>query len=152
MNRNLDISIDEPFDAQVRQDWLRSAVDAVFELETVDDPVELSLVITGDANVRELNRVYRGLDSTTDVLAFALQEGDEFPPAIGGPVQLGEVIISFDQAERQASEQGHSLKRELEILTIHGVLHLLGYDHHQLEEERTMQAREGAALDRIENV
>ncbi len=152
MNRNLDISIDEPFEAQVRQDWLRSAVDAVFELETVDDPVELSIVITGDANVRELNRVYRGLDSTTDVLAFALREGDQFPPLTGSPVQLGEVIISFDQAERQANEQGHSLKRELEILTIHGVLHLLGYDHHQLEEERAMQAREGDALERIENV
>ena len=92
---------------------------------------------------------------TTDVLAFALSEqshGDDerfvVPP--GGAVQLGEVVISYEQAMRQAEEQGHPLNREIALLVAHGVLHLLGYDHEYPAEEREMRAMEDRVLEKIE--
>ena len=85
---------------------------------------EVHVVITGDTRIRELNRRFRDLDRATDVLSFP--DGDELP---SGSRLLGEVAISLDTARRQAQELGHSELRELTELTLHGVLHLLGYDH-----------------------
>lgn len=85
---------------------------------------EVHLVITGDARLQELNRRFRNLDRATDVLSFP--DGDELP---SGYTLLGEVVISLDTARRQALELGHNEERELAELTLHGVLHLLGYDH-----------------------
>ncbi len=76
--------------------------------------------------MRTLNRNYRGMDRTTDVLSFALREG---PFADLQPEFLGDIVISVPVAERQARERGHSLGREIEFLLVHGLLHLLGYDH-----------------------
>ena len=88
------------------------------------DRAELSLVLTDDGRLRELNLQWRGVDGPTDVLSFP--DGDPLPD---GLPFLGEVVISLDTAEVQATRLGHSLERELEELTLHGVLHLLGYDH-----------------------
>ena len=103
------------------------------------DGAELSVLLVSDAEMRRLNRSYRGTDRSTDVLAFSQREG------VGGapPGLLGDVVISVDTAKRQAAERGASLGREGERLLIHGLLHLLGYDHERSAgEARRMQRRE----------
>jgi probable rRNA maturation factor len=87
---------------------------------------EVHVLVTGDEQVRELNRRYRGVDAPTDVLAFP--DGDELP---SGSRYLGQLVISLDRARRQAEELGHGELRELEELVLHGTLHLLGHDHEQ---------------------
>lgn len=100
---------------------------------------ELSILLVNDRGMRALNRRYRGIDRTTDVLAFAQQEG-----AGGTPDGLlGDVVISLDTAKRQARDAGSSLGAEADRLLIHGLLHLLGYDHERsAAEARRMQRRE----------
>lgn len=111
---------------------------------------ELSIVLTDDAAIRELNRDYRGKDKATDVLSFSLLEGDE--PVAFGPRALGDVVISMDTAARQARSIGHSLEDEVTRLLIHGVLHLLGHDHvnggHQARKMRQEEDRIAALLER----
>jgi len=146
----IDIQIEEPFQDQVQDGWLCQAAEMTLAFEGIDYPAELGLVVTDDRTVRQLNRTYRGVDETTDVLAFALAaENSTFCPPPDGVTHLGEVIISCPQAVRQAEEQKHSLKREFAILAIHGILHLLGYDHQQPEEEQAMRVREAEILARL---
>ncbi len=90
---------------------------------------EVSVMITGDREIRELNRYYRGKDNPTDVLSFPM--GDE----VGGTYMLGDIVISYDTAIRQAEEAGISLHDEFTRLLVHGLVHLLGYDHELGEEE-----------------
>jgi probable rRNA maturation factor len=108
---------------------------------------ELSVLFTGDRAMRSLNRRFRGIDRTTDVLAFSFREG-----AFGDllPDILGDVVISVPRAERQAREAGHPLVREVELLLIHGLVHLLGYDHERgPSEARRMRRREQQFLRRM---
>ena len=149
MDWHLDITIESPFEDVISENSLRHVTENVLGHEGVEHPVELSLLITGDETVHELNRNYRQLDETTDVLAFAFQEDSDFPSPVDGITQLGEVIISAEQAERQAAENEHSLEQEIAILTIHGILHLLGYDHQNNKAEQAMRAREKEILDRL---
>lgn len=102
---------------------------------------ELSVLLVSDREMRSLNHRWRGLDRPTDVLAFAQREG-----AGGAPAGvLGDVVISVDTARRQAADRGHSLLREGDRLLVHGLLHLLGYDHERsAAEARRMQRRERA--------
>ncbi len=102
---------------------------------------ELSVLLCDDATIHELNRDYRGKDRPTDVLAFAMQEGEGAGVA---PELLGDVIISLDTARRQAAQRGHPIVREVTFLLGHGLLHLLGYDHQTDDEERRMNARNDA--------
>lgn len=151
LNWTLGIHIEDPFKEDVSDGWLRRAVETTLVFEGVDYPAELSLLVTGDETVHELNRTYRGIDQPTDVLAFALAEGDSsFHSPPDGVTHLGEVIISSPQAARQAEEQTHSLKRELAMLAIHGILHLLGYDHQQPAEKQSMSIREAEILARLD--
>lgn len=115
---------------------------------------EVSLVVTGDEKIHLLNKEYLKEDRPTDVLSFPMYEqtGDqtvfvEFPD---GKRHLGEVIISYPQAARQAVEHGHSVEREIAILLVHGVLHLLGYDHDIPERKKVMNRKETAVLKIIE--
>ena len=112
--------------------------------------MELSLVITNEERVQELNRIYRGKDEPTDVLSFALQDGEPFVAPPDGILHLGEVFISYPQAVTQAKEYNHSIELEVAILAIHGVLHLLGYDHETQEDEREMRTREEMVMREIE--
>ncbi len=98
--------------------------------EMGEHSAEVGLVLVGDTEIRGLNRQYRGIDQSTDVLAFALRE-DSFPLHSKGLHRhlLGDVVVSVPTAKRQAAEQGHSLQQEMTVLMIHGLLHLLGYDH-----------------------
>jgi probable rRNA maturation factor len=149
----LSIRIEKPFVGLVSKAWLRQAVKLTLVRTGVSSPIEMGLVIAGDNTVHELNRSYRNVDSTTDVIAFALSErGMKSEPFITPPndvIHLGEVIISYPQAKRQAKEQRHPLERELAILVAHGVLHLLGYDHELPEQGEKMRAMESKVLDAI---
>jgi len=99
---------------------------------------ELSLLYTDDETIRPLNRDYRGNDSATDVLSFSQLEGDP----IGDPNLLGDVVISVPTAARQGAERGHGTAHELRVLLIHGVCHLVGYDHEDDDDAEVMEARE----------
>jgi probable rRNA maturation factor len=108
---------------------------------------EVSLVFCDDAYIQDLNKNYRGKDQSTDVLSFALNEGEE-PEIVDGPSQvlLGDIIISLETAARQAEEYNHSLEREIAYLTVHGMLHLLGYDHMTEEDKAEMRVEEEHVL------
>lgn len=99
---------------------------------------EVSVVYVDDKEIHELNRTYRDVDRPTDVLSFALLEGDEFPDIEDAPIPLGDVIISVDKAQEQAMSYGHSVKREMAFLLVHGFLHLNGYDHQTEVDEAEM--------------
>jgi len=149
----LSIWIERPYVGLVSRVWLRQAVKLTLVHTGISSQVELGLVIAGDDTVHELNRSYRNVDSTTDVIAFALSErGTKYEPFVTPPdnvIYLGEVIISYPQAKKQAEEQHHALDRELALLVAHGVLHLLGYDHElpeQAEKMRDMESRVLAAI------
>ena len=102
---------------------------------------ELSVLLCDDATIHELNRDYRGKDRPTDVLAFAMREGEHGDLA---PELLGDVVVSIDTARRQAAEHGRTLVAEVTYLLAHGLLHLLGYDHATVAEDRRMRARTDA--------
>jgi probable rRNA maturation factor len=152
----LSIQIEKPFTGLVSREWLKKAVTLALSRAGINKAVELGLVIASDETVNNLNRKYRGVDGTTDVLAFAFTEAsvNKARPFAVPPdkvIHLGEVIISYPQARRQSVEQKHSLEKELALLVVHGVLHLLGYDHEQPEEAKSMRALEARALDNIED-
>lgn len=103
------------------------------------DEAELSVVLCDDAFIHPLNRDWRGKDRPTDVLSFAQREGEEADE--DDPV-LGDVVISLETAARQAAERGHSTAHELRVLLVHGICHLLGYDHEEDDEAEEMEALE----------
>lgn len=139
------VSIEPDFARRVQADWLTGIARITLEHEKVGD-CQLSVVVTTDAEIHALNRRYAAEDKPTDVLAFSQEEGEEFVSAPGELRHLGDVVISLETAERQASEAGHDLDAEMAHLLAHGVLHLLGYDHAAPDEEREMRQRERAVL------
>ena len=151
MPEEVEIFVEEKFRGLVDESWARRIAQTVLKAEEVAPLYEVSLVFTDSETVRRLNRDYRGVDEPTDVLAFYMLSQNEadssfaLPP--DGVTRLGEVIISYPQAVEQASEQGHSSERELALLIIHGILHLLGYDHEETEEESKMRERERKLLE-----
>jgi probable rRNA maturation factor len=108
----------------------------------------LTLVITDDRHIRTLNRNYRGLDEPTDVLSFAALEPGQVPLA-GEPAYLGDVIISYPRALAQAQARGQPVSTELQLLVVHGVLHLLGYDHATPAQKDAMWAAQAKILHAI---
>ena len=126
---------------------VRSVLQKTAEVYDISVQTEVSVVLGNDQYIHELTRQYRGKDCPTDVLSFALNEGEE-PEVIDAPgeVLLGDIIISLETATRQAEEYGHSLERELAYLTVHGILHLLGYDHMTEEEKSEMREEEEYVL------
>jgi probable rRNA maturation factor len=109
------------------------------------EQAELSLVLCDDRAIHALNREHRGIDRPTDVLAFAQSEGQPMP-AVSKARLLGDVVISLPTARRQARAAGHSALAETTMLLAHGLLHLLGFDHQTLREERRMRARTDALI------
>jgi len=146
----IDIQVKPGFRHLLKVRWLRQIVIAVLVAEEVEPGAKLSLVVTDDETVKDLNHKYRGKDKTTDVLAFPLvEEGADFVSPPGAVMPLGEVVISCPQARRQAEEAGHTLEKELSMLIIHGVLHVLGYDHQRSAQRQRMRAREQAIVEQI---
>ena len=150
----VNVLIDEGLEGCLDMGWLHSVAEAVLgHVECLD--AELGLVITGQDRIQELNLVHLGEDEPTDVLSFPmLPESEEDPAGFVAPPDgishLGEAIISYPQAVIQAAERGHPVEREVAVLVVHGVLHLLGYDHAEPEEQRRMQQREAEILSLIE--
>jgi rRNA maturation RNase YbeY len=142
-----DVRIDPPFRQEVSAPWLRRVARLALAAEGVR-AAELSIVITDDEAVRQLNRAYAGEDEATDVLSFSLQEGEAFPSP-DGLLRLGEVVISLPTARRQAEAAGRPLLEEVAHLLVHGILHLLGYDHALPQEEERMRERERAILAQV---
>jgi probable rRNA maturation factor len=137
---SVNVQIEAPFNADLSEDWLRAAAELTLEAEGLHAG-ELTLVITDDETVRGLNRAYLGVDAPTDVLSF----GGEAPDFVGSPtggLYLGDVLIAFPQAEKQASAAGHPVRGELTLLVVHGVLHLLGYDHVRSADKTVMWKRQ----------
>jgi probable rRNA maturation factor len=125
--------------------WVRAVAAKTLDHEGCSG--ELTIVLTDDDGIHALNRKYLGHDAPTDVLTFAAREdGGTFVPAPEAGMYLGDVIVSLPRAAEQAVQQGHSFERELGLLVIHGILHLLGYDHAQEADEATMWARQDAVL------
>ena len=126
---------------------MRKVLGKTAELYGLSEGVEVGVTFLDDAAIQELNRDYRDKDRPTDVLSFALNEGDE-PNIIDAPEEelLGDILISLETTARQAEEYGHSLERELAYLTVHGMLHLLGYDHEEPADQAEMRLEEEAVL------
>ena len=109
---------------------VRRCCNAVLTFEDFNEPAEISVTFVDDERIHELNREYRNVDRSTDVLSFPLGENgvyDKNPE--NGACLLGDIVISVETAVRQAETYGHSLQREIGFLTVHSMLHLLGYDH-----------------------
>ena len=114
---------------------IRQLIEYALKEEKVTNVI-FDIIIVNNDYIHKLNKDYRGIDSPTDVISFALEDGDDFinPEARS----LGDIYISLDKAKEQAKEYNHSLLRELGFLSIHGLLHLLGYDHMNKEDEKVM--------------
>ncbi len=139
------VSIEPDFARRVQADWLTGIARITLEHEDVGN-CQLSVAVTTDADIHALNRRYAAEDKPTDVLAFSQEEGEAFISAPDELRHLGDVVISLETAERQAAEVGHDLDAEMAHLMTHGVLHLLGYDHTEADDERKMRERERAVL------
>ena len=162
-NSAIAVQIFDEFAPAVSASWLEAVCLLVLTQEGIAQ--HFSLVIADDDTVRALNAEYRGLDKTTDVLSFAFDnageyygEGaapsrwsvdDEFVLPPGESAGLGEVIVSYPQAARQAQHAGHPVERELALLVIHGILHLMGHDHMDDDDARVMQDKERRAMERV---
>ncbi len=152
----VNVLIDQGFEECIEASWLEHVAEKILAAQGADSGAELSLVITSQEKIRQLNLSYLGEDEPTDVLAFSmLPEQPEvnqtpFVAPPDGVQHLGEVIISYPQAVIQAEEHQHSVKREIAILIIHGTLHLLGYDHDNPEMEREMRTQETKIMNYIE--
>lgn len=130
-------------------DAIRSALeegDAGGFLPEGIEAFELSLLLTDDRQVQSLNRDFRGKDQATNVLSFAFFDDETHPDIPGQPAQLGDIVIAFETTAREADERGIPLKDHLFHLCIHGVLHLLGYDHQDDDEAKEMEDLETAIL------
>lgn len=138
---------------------IRTCINAVLKAEGVTAKCEINVLVTDDAGIREINRTSRNIDSATDVLSFPMFElapGElpadwtEYKDPDTGLVPLGDMCISLEQAIAQAKEFGHTTRREVGYLTIHSMLHLLGYDHlDEGPQKRQMRAREEAIASEI---
>lgn len=127
---------------------IRRSCNAVLTNEGFEGDAEISVTIVDDERIRELNRQYRNIDKSTDVLSFPLGENGVYDINYDtGAKMLGDIVISIEHAFEQAEKYGHSLQREIGFLTVHSLLHLLGYDHENggLEAVR-MREKEEAAL------
>ena len=136
---NIDFVFDnevDNFENNYEQDFTAIIERALKTLE-IEDDVEVSCVLVDDERIHEINREYRHIDRSTDVISFAMEDNDQFYVE-GMPRTLGDIFISVDHAKKQAEEYGHSLRREMCFLFTHGILHLLGYDHMTDEQEKEM--------------
>lgn len=136
--------------------YIRSALNVLLSERLIEDAAtavlnhenaqgDITIVLTDDSQLRELNRDYLGIDAPTDVLSFPASELD---PETGARY-LGDILISFSRASEQAQSAGHPLEAEIQLLVVHGTLHLLGYDHADAKEKKRMWAAQAEVLKRL---
>ncbi|MSQ11173.1 MAG: rRNA maturation RNase YbeY [Dehalococcoidia bacterium] len=142
------VSVLPPYHRKASAPLMRRAAQAAIAVGSRGQgPARVSVAVTDDETIRSLNAQYRGLDEVTDVLSFGWQEAAHgFPPTPKRQDSLGEVIIAYPRAARQAEERGHTARNELALLVVHGVLHLQGYDHEKADEQARMRTLEAKAL------
>lgn len=166
--REVDISVSDAFQDELSEEWLEEVAHRALDVALLPKEAgQVSLVIVDDATIRDLNRQYRGLDEVTDVLSFSTVhqghwEGEDEMPVenseqpwgdfvfpTGEVPPLGEVIVCYPQALRQAQGQGHNVLGEVALLIVHGVLHLVGHDHLDIEDTAIMKSKEQTALEAL---
>lgn len=142
------VRVEGPFAQQVNQQGLRRAAEEALGSSSAAAPAALTIVVTDTQSVQALNAQYLGDDAPTDVLSFPAEE-DPATRESGEPPYLGDVLIALPVAEQQARAAGHSTQAELHLLTVHGVLHLLGYDHETPDQQAEMWVLQSRALDAL---
>ena len=133
-----------------QQDFLESALlqraaRLTLDLESAPVDADITIVLTDDAQLHELNKEFLGVDAPTDVLSFPASESD---PETGTPY-LGDILISIPRATQQAQASGHSVEAEVQLLVVHGTLHLMGHDHAEAEEKARMWAAQAEVMSRL---
>lgn len=139
----MELFIDNRYDVEIDEELIQKLEKCAYEcllLEKFPTNVEISLSLVDNEEIHQLNKEYRGKDSSTDVLSFPMLE--DFDVLSQELILLGDIIISIPKAQEQALEYGHSFERELCYLTIHSMFHLLGYDHMEEEDKQIMREKE----------
>lgn len=135
----------ESFNDSYEEDFLK-IIETTLDNLSIEDDIEMSCLLVDDQRIHEINREYRHIDRSTDVISFALEDNEQFYVE-GMARNIGDIFISVDHAIAQAEEYGHSLRREMCFLFTHGLLHLLGYDHMNEEDEKEMFGKQKEVLD-----
>ena len=142
------VLIDNSFVEKNIEDEIIRAAEVVGKIYGVENS-ELSITLTDDENIHALNKKYRNIDKPTDVLSFAFRESDE-PQILDSELEiLGDIIISVERAKIQAEDFGHSFLREIIFLEVHGLLHLLGYDHIEEQDRIEMETEQRFIMDKL---
>ncbi|QGG47893.1 rRNA maturation RNase YbeY [Heliorestis convoluta] len=143
----------EELDAETEETWQLMLEQLTFacleEVEYPIDDVEVCLLLTNNDKIQQLNKDYRNIDMPTDVLSFAMEEQSDEEIEFDDPTEgqlLGDIVISLDKVKEQAQDYGHTIDRELAYLFVHGMFHLLGYDHQEEKEKIEMRALEEKVL------
>ena len=143
------------------EELYRKVVDTVLDIEKCPYEAEVSLLITGNDEIREINKQERNIDSPTDVLSFPMGEYDEpadfsnieespeYFNVETGELMLGDIVLSYDRIRSQAEEYGHSERREYAFLIVHSMLHLIGYDHIEEADRELMEERQRVIMDAL---
>lgn len=144
------------------EELARRCLEAVLEAEGCPYEVQVEIVITDNAAIREVNREFRGIDAPTDVLSFPMvayrqpadfsgleEQAEAYFDPDSGELLLGDVMLSAEKVLEQANAYGHSVEREFTFLLVHSLLHLCGYDHIEKEDQQQMEARQDAVMERL---
>lgn len=146
---HIQISYDDGITRDTKiEEVIQKVCDEVSRVYGLEDD-ELSILLCDNTKIHELNKEYRGIDRPTDVLSFALNEGDDYEGSEEEHHLLGDMILSLERAHEQAVEYGHSFERELAYLTTHSCLHILGYDHMTDEDKKEMRTEEEFVLSNL---
>lgn len=141
----INIQIEPPYEDVMKEDWILRVSRAALEHAQGENEVETTIVLTGDETLKSLNAQHLGMDAPTDVLSFP---ADEFDPDQQMPY-IGDVIISVPRAKEQAEAAGHPLENEISLLIVHGILHLLGYDHDSEKRKALMWKKQAEILSKL---
>ncbi|MCK5490941.1 MAG: rRNA maturation RNase YbeY [Candidatus Pacebacteria bacterium] len=137
---------------KINKKYLDKIAEETLKVAKVKIPVEISLVITGEKRIKSLNKKYRGINKVTDVLSFGNEDLNDTIKFIIPPediLQFGQIFICYPKIEKQAKQKKHSCKKEFSILLIHGILHLIGYDHKESYENSEMKELEVMVFDAL---
>ena len=136
-------------DTEEFETLITKVFEQTFKMEGIDKYQEVSVIFVSKERIQEINKEYRQIDKVTDVISFALLDSDDEIIEKDLITTLGDIFICVDQAIEQAKDYGHSLSREMGFLACHGLLHLLGYDHIDIEEENIMFSKQDEILNSI---
>ena len=146
MENTFEIFNETDCDLEQEIDQLHEFITFILKEEKLEN-VEFNIIFIDNPRIHEMNLTYRGVDRPTDVISFALEDNKTIDLGVR---LLGDIYISIDKAKEQATSYGHSLRREISFLAVHGLLHLLGYDHMTEEEEKVMFAKQEELLQKFQ--